>query len=94
MKNPRRFSKPSPGTTNRTSCASKETYKRQKGPDKPEPIRTWYNYKSFYLCCSRKVDESIRSPGLVDDLSGAFGLCAPLYHYLLSTLTAAKGPAR
>ena len=66
-----------------------ETYKRPKGEDKPDLIRTWYNYKSFYLCCNRKIDESIRTPRLVDDLTAAFAPTAPLYHYLLSTIAAA-----
>lgn len=63
-----------------------ETYKRPKGADKPDPIRTWYNCKSFYLCCNRRNDKAIRSPQLVDDLKTGFGLTAPLYHYLLETL--------
>jgi uncharacterized protein (TIGR02453 family) len=66
-----------------------ETYKRPKGADKPEPVRTWYNYKSFYLSCSRKIDDSIRGPRLVDDLTAAFAPTAPLYHYLLSTIASA-----
>jgi uncharacterized protein (TIGR02453 family) len=65
-----------------------ETYKRPKSQDKPEPIRTWYNHKSFYLSCSRKLDEAIRTPRLVDDLTAAFAPTAPLYHYLLSTIAA------
>ncbi len=67
-----------------------ETYRRPKGPDKPEPIRTWYNHKSFYLSCSRKIDKTILSPRLADDLMHAFGMAAPLYHYLLDTIVAAK----
>lgn len=69
-----------------------ETYKRHKGADKPEPIRTWYNHKSFYLCCNRKNDAAIRSPQLVDDLKAGFGLTAPLYHYLLNTLARVRQP--
>ncbi|MBE0536117.1 MAG: DUF2461 domain-containing protein [Phycisphaerae bacterium] len=70
-----------------------EAYKRHKGPDKPEPLRTWYNYKSFYLTCNRKIDEAILSERLVDDLMEGFGMTAPLYRYLLATITRAK-PAR
>ncbi len=69
-----------------------ETYKRVKGADKPEPIRTWYNHKSFYLCCNLKNDKAIRSGQLVDDLKTGFGLAAPLYHYLLETLARVKPP--
>ena len=65
-------------------------YKRPKGPDKPEPMRTWYNHKSFYLTCNRKIDKTLLGPGLVDDLMEAFGMTAPLYHDLMETI----GPAR
>jgi uncharacterized protein (TIGR02453 family) len=63
-----------------------ETYKRPRGQDQPEPIRTWYNYKSFYLTCNRKLDKAIQSPQLVDDLMTGFGMTIPLYHYLLTTI--------
>lgn len=69
-----------------------EQYKRPKGPDKPEPIGTWYNHKSFYLCCKRKNDKAIRSPQLVDDLQAGFTQTAPLYHYLLDTIARVKTP--
>jgi uncharacterized protein (TIGR02453 family) len=59
-----------------------ERYKRPLGQDKPEPIRTWYGYKSFYLTCNRKIDEAILSPGFADQLMAHFGLAAPLYHYI------------
>ncbi len=59
-----------------------ERYKRPTGQDKPEPIRTWYGYKSFYLTCSRKIDHAILSPKLADQLMAHFGLAAPLYHYI------------
>lgn len=71
-----------------------EKYKRPKGADKPEPIHTWYNHKSFYLCCKRKNDKAIRSGQLVDDLQAGFGVTAPLYHYLLDTITRTKQPTR
>jgi uncharacterized protein (TIGR02453 family) len=63
-----------------------EQYKRHKGPEKPESIRTWYNYKSFYLSCNRKIDKAILSSQLVDDLKEGFGITVPLYHYLRDTL--------
>ncbi len=59
-----------------------ERYKRPIGQDKPEPIRTWYGYKSFYLTCNRKVDDAILSPRFADQLMAHFGLAAPLYHYV------------
>lgn len=71
-----------------------ERYKRPQGQDKPEPIRTWYAHKSFYLCCNRKLDKAIRSPQLVDDLTAGFAQTAPLYHYLLETIARTKQPTR
>jgi len=65
-------------------------YKRPKGPELPEPLRTWYNYQSFYLCCNVKNDKAIRSPQLVDDLIAGFTMTAPLYHYLLDIITGVR----
>ena len=62
--------------------------------DKSEPIRTWYNHKSFYLSCNRKNDKAIRSGQLVDDLIAGFGATAPLYHYLLDTIARTKQPTQ
>jgi len=62
-----------------------ERYKRPLGQDKPEPIRTWYQYKSFYLSCNRKIDEAILSPQFADQLTAHFGLAAPLYRYIQRT---------
>ncbi len=59
-----------------------ERYKRPIGQDKPEPIRTWYSYKSFYLSCSRKIDKAILSAQFVDQLQEHFGMAAPLYRYI------------
>lgn len=59
-----------------------QTYKRPIGQDKPEPIRTWYQYKSFYLTCGRPVDDAIFSPAFADRLMKHFGMAAPLYHYV------------
>lgn len=67
-----------------------EQYKRHKSPDKPEPLKTWYNYKSFYLCCNRKIDQAILSPQLVNDLERAFRMTSPLYHYLLDTVSKSR----
>ncbi|HPD48551.1 MAG TPA: DUF2461 domain-containing protein [Anaerohalosphaeraceae bacterium] len=67
-----------------------ETYKRLRGVDKPEPLHTWYNYKSFYLSCNRKIDKAILSEKLVDDLMYGFGMTAPLYRYMLATIQRAR----
>jgi len=59
-----------------------ERYKRPIGQDKPEPIRTWYGYRSFYLTSNRTIDKTILSPGFVDQLIDHFGMAAPLYRYV------------
>jgi uncharacterized protein (DUF2461 family) len=59
-----------------------EAYRRPLGRDKPEPIRTWYQYKSFYLTCNRSIDAAILSPKFADQIKKHFGMAAPLYHYI------------
>jgi len=59
-----------------------EKYKRPIGQDKPDPIRTWYQYKSFYLSCDRPIDDIILSPKLTSQLVKHFRMAAPLYHYV------------
>ncbi len=59
-----------------------ERYKRPIGRDKPEPIRTWYGYKSFYLTSNRTIDDAILSPGFAERLMDHFGLAAPLYRHV------------
>jgi uncharacterized protein (TIGR02453 family) len=62
-----------------------ERYKRPIGADKPEPIRTWYRFKSFYLSCDKKIDGTILSARLANQLAKHFHLAAPLYHYIRQT---------
>jgi len=62
-----------------------EQYKRPIGQDKPEPIRTWYQFKSFYLSCNRKTDDAILSPAFAGQLARHFLLAAPLYLYIRRT---------
>jgi len=59
-----------------------ERYKRPLGQEKPEPIRTWYGYKSFYLTCTRPIDDAIQSSRFADQVMKHFGLAAPLYRYI------------
>ncbi|HSV99138.1 MAG TPA: DUF2461 domain-containing protein [Sedimentisphaerales bacterium] len=59
-----------------------EKYKRPTGQDKPEPIRTWYGYKTFYLTSEHAIDDAILSPRFADQLMTHFGLAAPLYRYV------------
>ncbi|RPJ55308.1 MAG: DUF2461 domain-containing protein [Acidobacteria bacterium] len=68
--------------TQETYTLHGETYKRPIGQDKPEPIRTWYRFKSFYLSCDRPFDDAILSPRFAGQLMKHFSLAAPLYHYV------------
>jgi uncharacterized protein (TIGR02453 family) len=71
-----------------------DRYKRPIGADKPEPIRTWYQFKSFYLSCDRKIDQAILSARFAKQLTKHFGLAAPLYHYIRQTASQALSERR
>jgi len=59
-----------------------ETYKRIIDKGKPEKIQDWYQRKNMYLVCNRKIDDTLFSSKLVDDLVLGFNMIAPFYHYL------------
>ncbi len=59
-----------------------EKYKRIIDKSKPENIQHWYQRKNMYLVCNRKIDNTLISSKLVDDLANGFNMAAPLYHYL------------
>jgi uncharacterized protein (TIGR02453 family) len=59
-----------------------EKYKRIIDKNKPEEIQDWYQRKNMYLVCNRKIDSTLFSSKLVDDLMDGFGLIAPFYRYL------------
>jgi len=59
-----------------------EKYKRIIDKTKPEKIQNWYQRKNMYLVCNRKIDDTLFSSKLVDDLASGFNLIAPFYHYL------------
>ena len=59
-----------------------EKYKRIIDKTKPEKIQNWYQRKNMYLVCNRKIDDTLFSNKLVDDLASGFNLIAPFYHYL------------
>ena len=59
-----------------------EKYKRIIDKNKPEKIQYWYQRKNMYLVCNRKIDDTLFSSKLVDDLNYGFGLIAPFYHFL------------
>ena len=70
------------------------TFLRDLGQDKPEPIRTWYPYKSFYLSCNRPIDDAILSPQFAGRLGKHFSLAAPLYRYIQRIAAQALGAQR
>jgi len=59
-----------------------EKYKRIIDKTKPEKIQHWYQRKNMYLVCNRKIDNTLFSSKLVDDLVFGFNTIAPFYHYL------------
>jgi len=59
-----------------------EKYKRIIDKSKPEKIQHWYQRKNMYLVCNRKIDDTLFSSKLVDDLVFGFNMIAPFYHYL------------
>ena len=67
-----------------------EKYKRIIDKTKPEKIQTWYQRKNMYLVCNRKIDDTLFSRKLADDLTYGFGLISPLYLYLQKILLKAN----
>jgi uncharacterized protein (TIGR02453 family) len=59
-----------------------EKYKRIIDENKPEKIQHWYQRKNMYLVCNRKIDDTLFSGKLVDDLKYGFGLISPFYIFL------------
>jgi len=59
-----------------------DKYKRIIDKTKSEKIQNWYQRKNMYLVCNRKIDDTLFSRKLVDDLAAGYKMIAPLYHYL------------
>jgi uncharacterized protein (TIGR02453 family) len=57
-----------------------EQYKRVLDPGKPEALQVWYQRKSLYLVCTRKIDKALFGRKLLNDLKTGYALLAPLYH--------------
>ncbi len=60
-----------------------ENYKRGIPNSHPQEIQPWYQKKSFYLVCNKKIDERLFSAKLVEELCFAFNMLKPLYRYLI-----------
>ena len=69
-------------TKQKTFVLEGEKYKRIIDKTKPEKIQNWYQRKNMYLVCNRKINDTLFSSKLVDDLASGFNLIAPFYHYL------------
>ncbi len=61
-----------------------EKYKRTINDTLPESIQEWYQRKNFYLVCSRKIDDILFSPQLLDELKEGFKMLSDLYLFLLN----------
>ena len=59
-----------------------DSYKRLLDGEKPTEIIDWYQKKTFYLACNRKLDKLLFSKELVDEIKTGFAELAPLYNYL------------
>ena len=64
-----------------------EKYKRIIDKTKPEKIQHWYQRKNMYLVCNRKIDDTLFSKKLIDDLANCFKMIAPLYQYMQKMTT-------
>lgn len=71
-----------------------DKYKRIIDKSKPERIQHWYQRKNMYLVCNRKIDETLFSRKLTDDLTAGFNMIAPLYRYLQKVICLALEPER
>ena len=67
-----------------------EKYKRIIDKTKPEKTQDWYQRRNMYLVCNRKIDDTLFSRKLVDDLANGFNMTAPFYHYLQKILMIVK----
>lgn len=59
-----------------------ERYKRLQGPDQPEELREWFQWKNFYLTWNCRLGERLFERELADDLRTGFAALAPFYHFL------------
>ena len=59
-----------------------DQYKRILDDTQPEEIMTWYQRRNLYLVCNKKIDETLFSNKLVNELRKGFDLLVPFYHFL------------
>jgi uncharacterized protein (TIGR02453 family) len=93
--NPKEFNKAiSFFAKQRTFVLEGEKYKRIIDKSRPEAIQNWYQRKNMYLVCNRKIDDTLFSSKLVDDLISGFNMIAPVYHYLQKITLGNQGRVR
>jgi uncharacterized protein (TIGR02453 family) len=71
-----------------------DEYKRIIDSSKLKEIQIWYQKKSMYLVCERKIDKALFSTKLSNDLKNGFKMIAPLYQYLQKIITLATPPEK
>ena len=93
--NPKEFNKViSFFTKQHTFVLEGDKYKRIIDKTKPEKIQEWYQRKSMYLVCNRKIDDALFSRKLINNLKNGFDMLAPLYQYLQKVIQLALEPER
>jgi hypothetical protein len=59
-----------------------DSYKRLLDGEKPKDIIDWYQKKTFYLACNRRLDKTLFGAEIVEEIKTGFTELAPLYNYL------------
>ncbi len=57
-------------------------YKKELIKGLPQDLSCWYQKKSFYLSCTKPLEQVLFEKGLSEKLKNDFSLLIPLYHYL------------
>jgi uncharacterized protein (TIGR02453 family) len=59
-----------------------DSYKRLLDGEKSKDIIDWYQKKTFYLACNRRLDKTLFGRSILEEIKTGFTELAPLYHYL------------
>jgi hypothetical protein len=63
-------------------CVMGESYKQTRAAHLPEPLRTWYDRKSFWAEAVRPIDDLVLSDRLPAFLLEQWSLLHPLYRFV------------
>ena len=77
------FRKTTSFLNNKIFLLKEEKYKRRINNNLPDQIQEWYQRKTFYLVCNRKINNSIFSNKIISELKDDFITLAPLYGFLM-----------